>query len=43
MSNGGAQVIGGMFALAVTAIACWLIYLGVAMSTSLARVLVHST
>jgi len=42
MSNGGAQVIGGLLAFAVTAFVCWLIYLGVVLSTSLSRVLVHS-
>ncbi len=42
MSNGGAQVIGGLLTFAATALVCWLLYLGVALSTSLARVLVHS-
>ena len=42
MSNGGAQVIGGLLTFAVTAFLCSLIYLGVVLSTSLSRVLVHS-
>ncbi len=42
MSKGGGQVMGGFLTLAVTAVVCWLVYLGVALSTSLSRVLVHS-
>ena len=42
IANGGAQVIGGLLAFAITALVCWLIYLGVTLATSISRVLVHS-
>ena len=38
IANGG----GGLLAFAVTALVCWLIYLGVTLATSISRVLVHS-
>ena len=40
--KGDGLFIAGMFTLAITAFICWLTYLAIALSTSLARVFVHS-